>query len=188
MTIDLYLFTYIFVSPLSLHIPLSDLYVYMSSRAGILWETGLSRVPEFTPGYWWGSCCASFLVLVFTFRVLCCYDVTISTCIRCLVCLYLHVFVGGLMFNSCQLCLLAHIGVQHILCCFFILFFINLVYLILSVSLNCPLLIAASLFSNMYIGHETTSIMPLYSFHTLKLLKGMQYVVVLVKTEQTATQ
>jgi hypothetical protein len=92
------------------------------------------------------------------------------------------------MFDSCQLCLLSHIGVQHILCCLFILLFINLMYLILPVSLNCPLLIAASLLLNMYLGHETTSSMPLYSFHTLKLLKGMQYFVVIFKTQQTATQ
>ena len=44
------------------------------------------------------------------------------------------------------LCLLAHSGVQHILCCVFALFFfvMRLVYPILLVSLDCPLLIAYS--------------------------------------------
>ena len=42
-----------------------------------------------------------------------------------------------------------HSGVQHILFCVFVCF-LRLVYLILSVSLDCPFLIASSMFSNVY--------------------------------------
>jgi hypothetical protein len=44
-------------------------------------------------------------------------------------------------------CLLVHSGVQRILCCVFL----GIVYLMLSVSLDCPFLIAPSVFSNVYI-------------------------------------
>jgi hypothetical protein len=51
----------------------------------------------------------------------------------------------------CYLCFFfAHSGVQHILCCVFVLFFLRLVYSILSVYLDCPILIAHSVFSNIY--------------------------------------
>jgi hypothetical protein len=43
-------------------------------------------------------------------------SVTISALKRCLVRLYLQLFVGGLMTYLRYLCELAHIGVQHILC------------------------------------------------------------------------
>ena len=43
--------------------------------------------------------------------------------------------------------LLAHSGVQHILCCVFL----RLVYPMLPVSLDCPFLIAPSVFSNVYL-------------------------------------
>ena len=42
-----------------------------------------------------------------------------------------------------------HSGVQHILCCVFVLF-LRLVYPMLPVSLYCPFLIAPSVFSNVY--------------------------------------
>ena len=45
------------------------------------------------------------------------------------------------------LCLFTYSGVQHILCCVFVLF---LVYTMLPVSLNCAFLIASSVFSNIY--------------------------------------
>jgi hypothetical protein len=45
------------------------------------------------------------------------------------------------------LCLFAHIGVQHILCCVFTLFF----FLLLQVSLDCPFLIGSSVFSYVYL-------------------------------------
>jgi hypothetical protein len=44
------------------------------------------------------------------------------------------------------LCLLAYSGVQHILCCVFL----HLLYLMLPVPLDCPILIASSVFSNIY--------------------------------------
>jgi hypothetical protein len=44
------------------------------------------------------------------------------------------------------LCLFVYNGVQHILCCVFALFFF-----ILPVSLDCPFLIAPSVFSNVYL-------------------------------------
>jgi hypothetical protein len=70
-------------------------------------------------GFWWGPCCSSFclfvvviLLCVFTFRAACCgvrYDFRIK---RCSVRLYLHLF--------------AYSGVQHILCCVFVLVFFAL--------------------------------------------------------------
>jgi hypothetical protein len=51
------------------------------------------------------------------------------------------------------LCLFAYSGVQHILCCVFILFVfvLCLVYAMLPVSLNCPFLITPSVFSDIYL-------------------------------------
>jgi hypothetical protein len=77
------------------------------------------------------------------FRVV--ISVTISACKGCSVCLYLQLFVGGLMSYLCYLCLLAYSGVQHILFC------LRLVYPLLPVSLDCPFLIVLSVFSNVYI-------------------------------------
>jgi len=48
------------------------------------------------------------------------------------------------------LCLFAHSGVQHILCCVFVLFFFRLVYPMLPFSLDCPVLNSPSVFSNIY--------------------------------------
>jgi len=48
---------------------------------------------------------------------------------------------------SCLRFCFAYSGVQHILCCVFVLF---LVYTMLPVSLNCAFLIASSVFSNIY--------------------------------------
>ena len=45
------------------------------------------------------------------------------------------------------LCLFAHSGVQHIVCCVFL----RIVYPVLPVSLDCPFLIAPSVFSNVYL-------------------------------------
>jgi hypothetical protein len=57
------------------------------------------------------------------------------------------------------LCLLAHSGVQHILCCVFVLFVfvLCLVYPMLPVSQDCPFLIAPSVFSNVYFFKWLTS-------------------------------
>ena len=65
-----------------------------------------------------------------------------------------HVVVGWLMSYLCYLCLFAHSGVQHTYCvvflfCLFCLVFC-LVYPMLSVSLDCSFLIAASVFSYVY--------------------------------------
>ena len=54
-------------------------------------------------------------------RVVMC--VTNSAWKRCSVYLYLQLFVGVLMSYLRYLCLFAHSGVQHILCCVFVLFF-----------------------------------------------------------------
>ena len=63
--------------------------------------------------------------------------------------LYLQLFAGGLMSYLRYLCLLAHIGIKHILSCFCFAC-VCLVYPMLSVSLDCPFLIAYSVFSNVY--------------------------------------
>jgi hypothetical protein len=49
--------------------------------------------------------------------------------------LYLQLFVGGRMSYLRYLCLFPHTGGQHILRCVFVVFF----FILLSVSLNCPL-------------------------------------------------
>ena len=56
------------------------------------------------------------------------------------------------------LCLFAHSGDQHIFCCVFALFFFVLYMPVLPVLLDCPYLIAPSVFSNVYI--ETQSSKP----------------------------
>ena len=48
------------------------------------------------------------------------------------------------------LCLFAYSGVQHILCWVLVLFFF--VYPMLAVSLDCPVLIAPPVFSNVYLS------------------------------------
>ena len=58
-----------------------------------------------------------------------------------------QLFVGWLMSYLRYLCLFAHTGVQHILCCVFL----RLVYPMLPVSLGFPFLIAFSVFSNVYL-------------------------------------
>jgi hypothetical protein len=54
------------------------------------------------------------------------------------------------MFYLRYLCLFVYSGVQHILCCVFCFVFIRIVYPMLSVSLDCPFLIAPSVFSNVF--------------------------------------
>ena len=48
--------------------------------------------------------------------------------------------------------LFAHSGVQHILCCVFVSFF----FILLQASLDCPFLIAPSVFSNVYLLYSMT--------------------------------
>jgi hypothetical protein len=50
------------------------------------------------------------------------------------------------MFYLCYLCLFTYSGVQHILCCVFVIC-LRLVYPMLQVSLDCPFLIVPSVFS-----------------------------------------
>ena len=90
------------------------------------------------------------LLCVFTFWVSCCVvhdDFRIKTMFGSSL---PQLFVGGLMSNLLYSCLVAYCGVWHILWCLFVLlfFFLCLVYPILPVSLDCPFLIASSVFSN----------------------------------------
>ena len=59
---------------------------------------------------------------------------------------YLHYF-----------CLLAHSGVQHILCCVLVLFFFVFVCPMFPVSLHCPLLTSPTMFSNVYLTIKTSA-------------------------------
>ena len=61
--------------------------------------------------------------------------------------LYL-LFVGGTMSYLCYLCSFVHSGVQHVLCCVFAL--VLFVLCLLHVALDCPFLIAPSVFPNVY--------------------------------------
>ena len=79
----------------------------------------------------------------------------------------LFTFVSSLLPLVCVsylrfLCLFAHSGVQYILCCVFALFF---VVLLLPVSLDCDLLIAPSVFSDVYL----TIFIPCYNLILLWL-------------------
>ena len=53
----------------------------------------------------------------------------------------------GLVLSLRYMCLFAHSGVQRILCCVFVLF----VFVLLLASLDCPFLIASSVFSSVYL-------------------------------------
>ena len=59
--------------------------------------------------------------------------------------LYLQLFVGGFMSYLRYLCLFTYSGVQHILCCVFVLFVFVLC------ALCCQLLWIVQLFSNVYL-------------------------------------
>jgi len=76
------------------------------------------------PVYWWGS--VLLIVLVF----LCCPNMRLHVLsfvlwcpLRCSVSLYHQLFVGGRTSHFRYLCLFVHSGVQHTLCCVFVLFF-----------------------------------------------------------------
>jgi len=64
--------------------------------------------------------------------------------------LNLQLFVGVLMSYLHYLCLFVYRSVQHILRCVFV--FLRLVYLMLSVALDCPFLTSPSVFSNFYLN------------------------------------
>ena len=104
--------------------------------------------------FWRGSVLFIFLdfvccpiIYVFTFIVPVVMSVTISAWKLCSVRLYLQLLVEGLMSYLRYLCLFSYSGVQHILCCFCFIY-LDLVYPMLPVSLDCPYLIAPSVFSN----------------------------------------
>ena len=64
----------------------------------------------------------------------------------------IYVFVvGGIMSYLRYLCLVAHSDVQHILRSVLFLLFLRLVYPMLPVSLDCPFLIAPSVFSDVFV-------------------------------------
>ena len=76
-----------------------------------------------------------------------------------LLCVFTFFFLGGLMFYLRYFCLFVHCGVQHILCFVFGLFFF-----VLPVSLDCPFLIAPSVFSNVYFTYCSEPNTPLNWF------------------------
>jgi hypothetical protein len=88
--------------------------------------------------FWWGPCCSPFWFFVLSYYM-CVFTfwVTISAYKR----LYLQLFVRGVMSYLRCLCLFVYSGVQHVLC-FFLFFFLRLVYPMFSVSLVCPFFIS----------------------------------------------
>ena len=129
--------------------------MYMSNSEGVLWKEGtayLSQAPEFTPVFWWARvahlygflCCAIMCLYVMSSLLWCplrfphkndVWFVFASSCL--FVCLnYLRC-----------LCLSACDGVRHVLCCVFL----RIVCPVLPFSLDCPFLIAPSVFSNVYL-------------------------------------
>ena len=91
------------------------------------------------------------LLCVFTVFLPCCdgrYDFRIK---RFSVRIYLQLFVGGLMSYLRYLCLFAHSGVQHILCCVFVLFFFVLCILCCQFLWIVYFWLPPSVFSNLYL-------------------------------------
>ena len=130
------------------------------SAITVLWKAGtayLSKAPEFTPGFLVSPCCSSlwffvlcsFVLCVFTLWVPCC-DVRYDFRIKTMVGSSLPPVVCGrgsfLNYLRC-LCLSACDGVRHVLCCVFL----RIVCAVLPFSLDCPFLIAPSVFSNVYL-------------------------------------
>jgi hypothetical protein len=78
----------------------------------------------------------------------------------------------GIMSYLRYLCLFAHSVVQHKLCCVFALFVfvLCLVYHILPVCLDCPFLIANSVFSNVYLNHNTFTLVYIISKRLQKVI------------------
>ena len=95
--------------------------------------------------WWWYPLCTRptllvgyFLVLVYDFLI----KTVFSSSLQPVVCRRVHV-------------MFVYSGVQHILYCV-VLFVLCLVYPMLTVSLDCPFLIAPSVFSNVYLTHQST--------------------------------
>jgi hypothetical protein len=99
--------------------------------------------------------------LLCVFRVV--VSVTISAWTRCSVRLYLQLFIGGRMPYVRNFCMLAHSGVQHILCCAFVLFFFVLcsVAYVASFSglsmFHCHLRFIAEILAKLMLGIEVKS-------------------------------
>jgi hypothetical protein len=128
--------------------------------------------------------CSSFLLVfvlsyykcVFAFRVPCCdvcYDFSIKTMS---VCLYLQLFVVGLMSYLRQLCSFEQSGVQHILCRVFCFVLLRLVYPMLLVSLDCPFVIVLRYYLTFIEVNVNTTIIHELSLISLSILLRLQCV------------
>jgi hypothetical protein len=105
------------------------------------------------------QCTDNYLVIFLGFVVpLCLFTFSVPRCVaryyfrikRCSVRRYHQLFVGGIMSWLRYMCLLAHSGVQCILCFVFLRF----VYPMLPYSLDCQLLIASLVFYNVYVNNN----------------------------------
>ena len=87
---------------------------------------GLSISSTWLHQRFFGGVCAAHLFYFLCCPIMCLYvlsSVTITALKRCSVRLYLQLFVGGIISYLRYLCLFGYSGVQHILCCIFVLFF-----------------------------------------------------------------
>jgi hypothetical protein len=91
--------------------------------------------------------CCPIRCLCSEFRVV--MSVTISAWKRCSVRLHLQLFVGGRISYLRYFCLFAQWCLTHIVLCFCFIF-LRLMNPMLPVSLDCPFLIAPSVFSSVY--------------------------------------
>ena len=91
--------------------------------------------------------CCPIRCLCSDFRVV--MSVTISAWKRCSVRLHLQLFVGGRISYLRYFCLFAQWCLTHIVLCFCFIF-LRLMNPMLPVSLDCPFLIAPSVFSSVY--------------------------------------
>ena len=91
--------------------------------------------------------CCPIRCLCSDFRVV--MSVTISAWKRCSVRLHLQLFVGGRISYLRYFCLFAQWCLTHIVLCFCFIF-LRLMNTMLPVSLDCPFLIAPSVFSSVY--------------------------------------
>jgi hypothetical protein len=108
-----------------------------------LYDAETSRVPEFTLRFFVGSvlliclvflCCPIMILYVLSFVLWCPLRFPNKSCsVR----FYLQLFIGGFMSYLRYLRLFVYSGVQHTLCCVFVVFFCRLVYPMFLVSLDC---------------------------------------------------
>ena len=124
-----------------------------------LYDAETSRVPEFTLRFFVGSvlliclvflCCPIMILYVLSFVLWCPLRFPNKSCsVR----FYLQLFIGGFMSYLRYLRLFVYSGVQHTLCCVFVVFFCRLVYPMFLVSLDCLLFFyCPSVFSNVYLS------------------------------------